>query len=193
MKIILLALVMGAASLIAAPAAVAAPGGKGGYFVEAMYGQTDVWADNYQKQTTGLLAGYRWNTGFGKLGFELGYVDFGDVDSGTPSITYAFYGQSIDAHALKAGANLNFTFEQGLYLEPRIGLMRFSYTGADRNFPNSTTYYDETKIGHYAGIGLGFWIAPNFALSFNVDNYPVEILGQTKSLDTFSIGLQFQF
>lgn len=195
-KNVLLALMIGAASLVAVPAAAAAPGDGGEYFVEAKLGSTTIsnWSQTNQKATPEYLAGYRWDTGQGKLGFELGYVDFGPADSGPPSNGQALFGSSIyKSHALKLGANYNFPLTPQLYAEPRAGLMRLSYTGVTRNFPNADTNYNETKTGHYLGLGLGIWVTPNFALSLNLDNHTAELLGESTTLTVFSIGLQLRF
>lgn len=199
MKIVLLALVMSTASLFAAPAAIAAPGSDDHYFVEAKLGSASIWNQGTQTSSPELLGGYRWDTGFGKLGFELGYVGFGEIDSGTPSNGFAEFGATVNkSHLIKAGLNLNYTLAgQQLYFEPRIGLMRLSYTGVQRDFsPDgifSSTYYSETRTGHYAGIGVGFWFTPNFAVSLNFDNHTAEILGQTQTINVVSFGVQLQF
>ncbi|HSN17990.1 MAG TPA: outer membrane beta-barrel protein [Gammaproteobacteria bacterium] len=194
MKIILLALFMCTITLFAAPAAIAAPGSGDNYFVEAKVGSASIWSGGTQASSPELLGGYRWDTGsFGKLGFELGYVDFSEIDSGTPSISFAFGGATFKGRAIKAGVNLNYTIGQYLYLEPRLGLMRLSYTGVQRNFPNNDINYSETKIGHYIGIGVGAWFTPNFAMSLNFDNHTADILGQTQTINVFSLGAQFQF
>jgi hypothetical protein len=193
MKIVLLALVMSTATLFVAPAAIAAPGSNGDYFVEAKDGTASIWAGGTDANSPELLTGYRWDTDFGKLGFELGYVDFAEIDSGFPSNGFAFGGASFKGHAIKAGVDLNYSFAERMYLEPRIGLMRLSYTGLQRDFPNANKNYDETKIGQYIGIGLGVWITPNFAASVNFDNYKAEILGETETIGVFSFGVQFRF
>jgi hypothetical protein len=193
-KIILFALVMGTANLFVAPAATAAPGSDDNYFVEAKYGSADLFGQASQKGSPELLGGYRWNTDFGKLGFELGYVDFGEIDSGFPSNGFAEFGSTFKGHAIKAGVDLNYTLvPEGLYLEPRIGLIRLSYTGVQRDFINGDKFYDESKIGHYVGIGVGVWFTPNFAVGLNFDNHTAEILGQTQTIDVISLGMQFQF
>lgn len=193
MKIVLLGLIMSTAALFVAPAAIAAPGSNSDYFVEAKGGSASIWNNGTQTSSPEFLGGYRWNTGFGKLGFELGYVDFGEIDSGTPSNGFALFGATFKGHAIKAGVNLNYMLTDQLYLEPRIGLMRLSYTGVQRDFLNGDTNYNETKTGHYAGVGLGIWITPNFAASFNFDNDTAEILGQTRTISVVSIGVQVQF
>ena len=198
MKIVLLALVMSTATLFVAPAAMAAPGSDGDYFVEARVGSASIWNEGTQTSSQELLGGYRWNTGFGKLGFELGYVGLGEIDSGTPSIGFAEFGATINkAHLIKAGLDLNFTFAEQAYLEPRIGLTRLSYTGVQRDFSpagiSNYTYYSETRTGHYAGIGLGVWFTPHFAASLNFDGHTAEILGETQTISVVSLGVQFQF
>lgn len=194
MKIILLALVMGTATSFVAPAAVAAPGNNGDYFVEAKGGNASIWDSGTSTFSREILAGYRWNTDFGKPGLELGYADFGEIDSGTPSNGFAFFGATINnAHLIKAGVDLNYTFGEQLYLEPRIGLMRVSYTGLQRNFPNADIDYSETRTGHYVGIGVGVWFTPKFAVGLNFDKHTAELLGQTQTISVVSIGMQVQF
>jgi outer membrane autotransporter protein len=200
MKIVLLALLMSTASFFIAPAAVAAPGSGDNIFVEAKLGSATVsdWDGGTQDTSPELLAGYRWNTGFGKLGLEVGYAYFGRIDSDAPSNGFAEFGATINhAHMIKAGVDLNYTFAERLYVEPRIGLMRLSYTGVQRDFSgsgvSSHTNYDETRTGHYVGVGFGVWITPNFAVGLNYDDHTAEILGQTESINVFSIGVQYQF
>lgn len=193
MRIILLGFVMSTATLFVAPSASAAPGSNGNYFVEAKVGSASIWNGGTQVTSPELLGGYRWNTDFGKLGFELGYVQFDEIDSGTPSNGFALFGATFKGHAIKAGANLNYTFGEGFYLEPRIGLMRLSYSGVQRDFVNGDTNYNETRTGHYAGIGVGFWFTPNFAASLNFDNHTALILGQTLKISVISLGVQVQF
>ncbi|HEY3860141.1 MAG TPA: outer membrane beta-barrel protein [Gammaproteobacteria bacterium] len=184
---------MGTANLFVAPAAIAASASNGDYFVEAKGGSASVWSDGLQANSEELLAGYRWNTDFGKLGFELGYMDFGEIDSGTPSNGFALFGATIKGHALETGVDLNYMLAERLYIEPRIGLMRLSYSGVQRDRMNGDQDYDETRTGHYVGIGLGVWITPNFAVSLNFDNHTAEMLGQTQTISVVSVGVQVQF
>jgi hypothetical protein len=58
---------------------------------------------------------------------------------------------------------------------------------------NGDQDYDETRTGHYVGIGLGVWITPNFAVSLNFDNHTAEMLGQTQTISVVSVGVQVQF
>lgn len=198
-KIILLTLVMSASFV--APAAIAAPESNGDYFVEAKGGSVSIWESGTSTSSREILGGYRWDTGsFGKLGFELGYLHFGEIDSDTPSIGFAEFGATINqAHLINAGLDLNYTLPgQQLYFEPRIGLMRLSYSGVQRDIsPDqffTSTYYNETRTGHYVGIGMGVWFTPNFAASINFfDNYSAEILGRGQTINVASLGLQFQF
>lgn len=193
MKRVLFALAMSGVGLFCAPAAVAATGGDNDFFAEAKLGNASIWDQGTQGSTPELLAGYRWNTDFGKLGFELGRVNFGVIDSGEPSNGFGLFGATFKGHAIKAGVDLNYTFAERMYLEPRAGLMRLSYTGVQRDWPNPNTNYNETKAGHYVGIGLGVWIMPSFAVSLNFDNYTAEMLGQTRTIRVTSIGAQFRF
>ena len=198
MRNVLLALVMSTASLFVAPAASADTANSDNAFVEVKGGSASIWDSGTSALGGEILGGYRWNTGVGKLGFELGYANFGDIESGTPSNGFAEFGASINhVHMIKAGADLNCTFGERFYIEPRIGLMRLSYTGVQRDVTPAgdftSIHYDETKMGHYVGVGLGVWITSNFAVGLNFDRHTAEILGKTETISVTSAGVQFQF
>ena len=197
-RIVLLALIMGTAASFVAPAAMAAPGNDDNYFVEVKGGNASIWDSGTTAFGGELLAGYRWNTDFGKPGFELGYANFGQIASGTPSNGFAEFGSTINhVHMIKAGVDLNYTFGERFYVEPRIGLVRLSYTGVQRDVSGngifSHTDYDETRTGHYVGIGVGVWFTPHFAMSVNFDNYAAKLLGNDETISVVGLGVQFQF
>jgi hypothetical protein len=174
--------------------AAAAPGDSGEYFAEYKIGGTSIGDQQTRRDSSELMAGYRWGADERKLGFELGYVDFGPFDSGSPSISQAFYGASVyTSHALKLGVNYNFSLIPQLYVEPRAGLMRLSYRGIQHNFPYNDRHYNETRMGHYVGVGVGVWVTPHFALSMNLDDHIGEFFGDTTALIVFSIGAQVRF
>jgi len=56
MKNVLLALVMSTAALSVAPAALAAPGGNGDFFVEAKVGSASIWNNGTQASSPELMA-----------------------------------------------------------------------------------------------------------------------------------------
>ncbi|HET6725637.1 MAG TPA: outer membrane beta-barrel protein [Gammaproteobacteria bacterium] len=194
MKIVQLALVLSVGTALAVPTAVAAPGDDGNFFAEVKIGHTYIYDETHDTLTPSILAGYRWKISDGvAAGVALGYVDFAASSSGEPSITNAYYGEYIDASAVKVGANINFEIGR-LYLEPRVGLMRLSATGSNRNGPlNPITDYDGNWTGAYLGIGAGYWITPDVAVGLNGDYHTAKIAGDSTSITTFSVGLEFQF
>lgn len=196
---------IGAAPL--AQAAVPADSDEG-FFLAAKIGKTawslnDQYSDNQKATTYGAQAGYRWSINDANaIGFEAGYIDFGEIDDADGGMFATFSGS-----ALTAGVNYQLTFAEAWYFEARAGYMQLTLD-SNITLPGVTvqigpfssdlglgiSYNSDDFDGVYAGVAIGRYFTPAFGLSLNYDYHRAnDVYGENLNLPTFSIAAEFRF
>ncbi|HET6655295.1 MAG TPA: outer membrane beta-barrel protein [Gammaproteobacteria bacterium] len=196
------------AAICTAPLAQAAAPDNGGFFVTAKIGKTawslnDQYSDNQKATTYGAQAGYRWSINDANaIGFDVGYIDFGDIDDADGGLFATFSGS-----AMTAGANYQFTFAESWYLQARAGYMKLTLDSNvtlpginlqigpfSSNLGLSVSYESDEFDGIYLGVGIGHYFTPGFGLSLNYDYHQADdVYNETLNLATFTVAAEFRF
>lgn len=197
-------------AICAAPLAQAAAAADSddGFFLTAKVGSTawslnDQYSDNQKATTYGAQGGYRWSINDANaVGFDVGYIDFGDIDDAGGGMFATLSGS-----ALTAGVNYQLTFGNAWYLEARTGYMKLTLKSSItlpgvsiQIGPISTdlglgfNYNSDEFDGAYLGVGVGHWLTPSFGLSVNYDYHRADdVYGESLNLATFSVAAEFLF
>jgi opacity protein-like surface antigen len=157
---------------------------EGTFFVSADTGQATYHVDNggdgnfAQGDTASAAAlrlGYRWH-GQVDFGLEGGYVDLGEMNA---SLISGAVVQEATVHpkGWLLGATGKYYFADQWFVSARGGWLHTSSDVEYRVFTPVGSASDSSSAGGngwYAGVGVGYDVAPGFSLGLAYDNYDVQ-------------------
>jgi len=170
-------------AFMAVPNAFAADTAGGDVFLDAKVGKTyggpGTYAAGYSSTTQsswGAAGGYRWRLDDARsLGFEVGYMHFGDVFSSEDPMGFSASQESLSA--ISAGVNYRFLFgdDKAWHFQTRVGLTRVKTDSSYSYFPPvgpaASGSASSNSTGAYLGFGIGRRVTQDFSLSLVFDHY----------------------
>lgn len=207
MKSIVLRLMLVLAALAVVPNALAADTGSGNVFLDAKYGSLignngssgDVGSYGDSNAAWGADGGYLWKLDDARsVGFEVGYVHFGQVSNNTDAL--GFFSGNTTASALTAGVRFEAFLgnDKATILQMHGGLAHTKFDSSFSYFPpggpsgaGTSSWYEN---GTYFGLGIGRQLTQSFSviLAYNLYSASGSDRGQT-DLSVNWIGLVAEY
>lgn len=195
-------LVLALAALTIVPNALAADAAGGNIFVDAgVGGIVGKPLGSASSNTTGSQlswgadGGYRWRFDDQRsLGFELGYMHFGEVADESDN-----FGRSqISASAMSLGANFQYLFgdDRAWVFQAHGGWTSVKFDNDFNSFFYPSGAESSRQSGIYFGLGIGHKLTQDFSVLLSYKNYSTSyVSGTGRSLDLNWIGLvaEYQF
>ncbi len=147
-----------------------------------------------------LRFGYVWH---GNVDFavEGGYADLGKLSSDWAD-KYDQVHTSAKSQGLFAGVKVKYHFSKGWYIGARGGLYEGRIKGHDTDrytnslddsWTTSTSSEDETRVGEYAGVGLGYDFGRHFGLGLEYNYYHNKFFDTTVNFSTVTVAAEYRF
>jgi OOP family OmpA-OmpF porin len=131
-----------------------------------------------------------WNLGFG-LSAEVGYLNFGKATA-SGSVGGFPVGTEYKTGGLMVGGAFSMPIAPFLSLNARLGVANLkttlTATSGSVSADDSTT-----KSASYAGLGLGFHVAPNVRIEAAVDSSQANYQGDKASVRAVTVGVRASF
>ena len=177
--------------------------GKDNFYSQYPSGPAQTLPISSHSNTEALRVGYRWTSGAFSYGVETGYVNLG------PSYYFVFthYEERVDGAVL--GPTLKYDLPGGFFVSARGGFFRSTdHQMATLMFgdpyPQTADFRDENSgIGSYVGLGIGYDINRSFGLSLNYDRYRPHVVANwwehgelfpgTPRVDTYTVTAEYRF
>jgi hypothetical protein len=186
MKSIVLRLMLVLAAFMAVPNAFAADTGGGNVFLDAKFGALigkgnstgDVGNSGDSTTASGADVGYLWKLDdVRSLGFELGYMHFGQISNDTDALS--FVDGNTTASAITAGVRFKLLLgdDKATILQLHGGLAHTKFTSSFSSFTPGGAAQSGTsssyKNGPYFGVGVGRQFTQSFSVLLAYNNYSV--------------------
>jgi long-subunit fatty acid transport protein len=209
MKSIVLRLMLALVAFTVVPNALAADLDTGNIYVDAAVGkmfgrQTNTGDEGPSNDSTSAWradGGYRWKLDDARsLGFEVGYMHFGDVANNSDA--NEFFNGETTASAITAGVNYQYLFgaDKAWIFQARLGLMSVKFDEDSAAFnpdgPAITGSSSTSQSGAYFGFGIGRDITQSLSLVLALEYYNAgntSQFSQQPGLDQGFIGLGAEY